>query len=113
MRNIGDSYAHERDYEKALEYYLVADGKLEKEMSPALVSSLWRGIAKGHLELDNPELALSYFRRALGISDQLRNPANVARVSLNLAKFYHQTQPDSALYYARVAQREARRSGNL
>ena len=76
--NIGQIYYYQEDYPKAIEYftdYLVFNQKAGRHRA---VAGAYNNIASAYMEMQNLDLALDYYQRALKLYDSLNIALGIA-----------------------------------
>jgi tetratricopeptide (TPR) repeat protein len=99
--NIGVVYRFKKDNEKALEYMLPALEIAKENKYEGLYAAILSDVGTSQLELGHFSKAKSYFEQAQKIARSINSPVTVGEAQLGLARFYQNTQPDSAIYLAR------------
>lgn len=112
LTNIGYTYMEEQNYEDALSSYTRAYDLVEEHELWHVAGTTLLNVGESYLNLGDRDRALTFFMRGLSSAKKQSELAAVARGNGQLAKFYRQEKPDSALFYAKEALRVADEIGS-
>ncbi|HSN47267.1 MAG TPA: ATP-binding protein, partial [Flavobacterium sp.] len=110
--NIAVAYMGKQDYNRAIEILLSLASRKDVINDPASFSKVIDNLGYSYFKMGNPK-GIDYMNQALKLKKQIKGDWGLAPSYLNLTKYYKESNPRLANYYAQLAYEIATKANNV
>ncbi|TRX15928.1 tetratricopeptide repeat-containing sensor histidine kinase [Flavobacterium franklandianum] len=110
--NIAVVYMAKQDYNRAIEILLSLASRKDIINDPASFSKVIDNLGYSYFKMGNP-IGIDYMNQALKLKKQIKGDWGLASSYLNLTKYYRESNPRLANYYAKLAYEKATKANNV